>query len=187
MYVADADEGIGLTIMTDHTIMQFGDVIWYNLLWIESHQSMMNAILEVSIIFFYRSFLVSKLFGHNGHKLTCDYFSSESSDLLVRTILVVYTQTLQEMEYFSYSVLLFHNIYGSLISLEVVAIFKANFIYPYTPPGGICLHSCTTNHFSTRSPNNLPSRAPRRFISLHFLLDMGTWWTQVFLAWQLFN
>lgn len=47
-YDADADESIGLTNMTDNTLLKYGDIFWHKLLWFLQHQSMINAILEMN-------------------------------------------------------------------------------------------------------------------------------------------
>lgn len=58
---------------------------------------------------------------------------------------------LREMGYDPDSATQFRYIYGKLIFTEEVLIYKQNLFQQYVPPGGVCLHSCRTNHVYTHS------------------------------------
>lgn len=70
--------------------------------------------------------------------------------LLIIGILSVYAHMLCGTRNAPHTFSAFPSTYGTLTSPEVVLIYKPDSTLQYIFPGGVCSHSCRTNHLTNR-------------------------------------
>lgn len=86
---------------------------------------------------------------------------------------MVYTLVVQDTGCTPYIVPSFYNMFGTLILLKKVLIYKYDPTPQYTPPVDVYLYSCTANNLQPRSPYNHQPFTSRWYMALNFLLDAG--------------